>query len=62
MQTTETILWKKFISGDEEAFSRLYKSCYRDLYAYGISLGMDRESIKDAIQDIFLIFILEKHF
>ncbi len=62
MQTTETILWKKFISGDEEAFSRLYKSCYRDLYAYGISLGMDRESIKDAIQDIFFNLYTRKTF
>ena len=60
MQTTEVLLWESFISGDEKAFSQLYKSCYRDLYAYGLSLGMDRESVKDTIQDIFFSLYTKK--
>lgn len=60
MQTTEVLLWESFISGDENAFSQLYKSCYRDLYAYGLSLGMDRESVKDTIQDIFFSLYTKK--
>ena len=52
-------LWLAFIHGDEHAFSELYKKCYRDLYSYGISLGMDEHQAVDAIQDIFLKIYLK---
>ena len=47
-------LWSSFLGGDEAAFSRLYKICYRKLYSYGVSLGIDDELIRDIIQDLFL--------
>lgn len=60
MHTPEVLLWEKFISGDETVFSQLYKLCYRDLYAYGLSLGMDQELVKDTIQDIFFKLYTKK--
>lgn len=60
MQISEAILWERFISGDEDAFSQLYKLCYRDLYAYGLSLGMGREFVKDSIHDIFFNLYTKK--
>lgn len=35
-------------------FIALYKFCYQDLYAYGVSLGFNTEDVKDAIQEVYL--------
>ena len=56
-------LFSKFIEGDDEAFSFFYEFFINDLYAYGISLGGEKEVVKDAIQDLFLkIYFEEKNF
>jgi RNA polymerase sigma factor (sigma-70 family) len=56
-------LFTKFKEGDDHAFSFFYEFYINDLYAYGISLGGEREVVKDAIQDIFLkIYFEEKNF
>jgi RNA polymerase sigma factor (sigma-70 family) len=56
-------LFLKFIEGDKKAFSFFYKFYINDLYAYGISLGGEKEVVKDAIQDIFLkVYFEEKNF
>lgn len=56
-------LFSKFIEGDNEAFSFFYEFFINDLYAYGISLGGEKEVVKDAIQDLFLkIYFEEKNF
>jgi RNA polymerase sigma-70 factor (ECF subfamily) len=51
---SETHLWLAFREGHKEAFSRLYETYYRKLYAYGIRIGMDDAQVRDAIQDISL--------
>lgn len=53
-------LYKKFKEGDDKAFSYFYKYFINDLYAYGVSLGGEKEIVKDAIQDIFLKVYFEK--
>lgn len=53
-------LFTKFNEGDDHAFSFFYEFYINDLYAYGISLGGEREVVKDAIQDIFLIIYFEE--
>lgn len=35
-------------------FIALYKFYYQDLYAYGVSLGVNTEDVKDAIQEVYL--------
>lgn len=48
--------------GDSASFTMIYNSHVDDLYAYGISLGFQREMCKDAIQDIFFkLFITRVH-
>ncbi len=58
-----TSLFSKFKEGDDHAFSFFYEFYINDLYAYGISLGGEKEVVKDAVQDIFLkIYFEEKDF
>lgn len=47
-------LFLRFKEGDKYAFSFFYELYINDLYAYGMSLGGEKEIVKDAIQDIFL--------
>lgn len=53
-------LFEKFKEGDDDAFSFFYKLYINDLYTYGMSLGCEKEVIKDVIQDIFLKIYFEK--
>ena len=56
-------LFTKFKEGDDDAYSFFYQYFINDLYAYGISLGGEKEVVKDAVQDIFLkIYFEEKDF
>jgi RNA polymerase sigma factor (sigma-70 family) len=47
-------LWTSFKKGDRNSLSVIYKRYYESLYAYGISMGMKKETVKDAIQEVFL--------
>ena len=50
----EQIILNRFLSGDAEAPSLLYKKYVHDLFAYGSGLTHDRELLKDAVQDVFV--------
>lgn len=53
--------WKLFLEkGDELSFSVIYNNYVNDLFAYGISLGFQKESCKDAIQDVFIKIYLQR--
>ncbi len=53
--------WARFIeNGDEESFSTIYNNVVDGLFAYGMSLGFQRDSCKDAIQDVFIKVYLSK--
>jgi RNA polymerase sigma factor (sigma-70 family) len=47
-------LWISFINGNDDAFSEIYKSGYRMLYAYGLSFNISEEYVRDIIHDLFL--------
>ena len=49
----EKALLKQFLKGDDRAFVILYNRYVNELLSYGGGLGFDRESLKDAIHDIF---------
>ncbi|GAB6120048.1 RNA polymerase sigma factor [Dysgonomonas termitidis] len=51
---------KSFLSGDDKAFSFMYTKYVDELLAYGISLGFDRETLKDIIQDVFYKLYFDK--
>lgn len=56
-------LFVKFKKGNDDAFAFFYKLFINDLYAYGVSLGGEKEVVRDAIQDIFMkIYFDEKDF
>lgn len=61
MNKKESLLWKDFVSGDETAFSQLYKLCYSNLYAYGLAMGGDQDVVKDGIQEVFLTLYTQKN-
>jgi RNA polymerase sigma factor (sigma-70 family) len=48
------ILWGKFLEGDKDALSVLFKSIFDDLYGYGMRLTRNTEIVNDSIQDLFL--------
>lgn len=53
-------LFTKFKEGDDNAYAFFYQCYINDLYAYGISLGGEKEIVKDAVQDIFLKIYFDK--
>lgn len=58
-----TILFTKFKEGDDDAFIFFYELYLNDLYSYGISLGCEKEVVKDLVQDIFIkIYNKQKDF
>ncbi|MDD2938141.1 MAG: sigma-70 family RNA polymerase sigma factor [Proteiniphilum sp.] len=52
--------WKKFIAGDDQSFAVLYHAYFSVLFAYALKLGFDKETCKDAIQDIFFKIYVSK--
>ena len=52
--TDDEQLWQAVTAGDEEAFERLYRRYFRDLFYYGRQFLHDEEVVNDAIQDLFV--------
>ena len=50
----EDLLWEKMKAGDQESFSKIFKSYYPKLYAYGIKLIPFPDFIRDHVQDLFI--------
>jgi len=49
----DSILWKALKSGDEKAFSSLFKKYYSHLVRYGNSFSPFPEKVQDCVQDVF---------
>jgi len=47
-------LWNRFATGDDNAFSELYKLNVDAMLDYGLHFTPLRDQIKDAIQDVFV--------
>lgn len=47
-------LWASVRAGDRQALTGLFELFYGRLYDYGVKLVADRETVKDAIQELFL--------
>lgn len=59
---TDAELWISFAKGgNKDSFSTFYEQNYASLYSYGVSLGMDKEYIRDTIQELFLKLYANPH-
>ncbi|MDR2774828.1 MAG: RNA polymerase sigma factor [Tannerella sp.] len=48
------LCWQQFLEkGDNNSFSVIYSNYVDELYSYGIHLGFQDETCRDAIQDVF---------
>ena len=47
-------LWQAFKSGDQNAFSYIYKTYIQALFVFGCQIVNDRELVKDCIQNLFV--------
>jgi RNA polymerase sigma factor (sigma-70 family) len=50
----ENEIWKRFISGDQQAFSQLYDQFSDSLFAFGMRYTTDDDLVKDCIHDLFI--------
>jgi RNA polymerase sigma factor (sigma-70 family) len=50
-------LWVKFLAGDNDSLSALYKEFAHDLYSYGLKLTKDEHLVKDCIHEVFIQLI-----
>ncbi|MDR2139590.1 MAG: sigma-70 family RNA polymerase sigma factor [Tannerella sp.] len=50
----EQLLWEMFLSGDDRAYAYLYRKYTDELFAYGMRFTLDRELVKDTVQDVFV--------
>jgi hypothetical protein len=53
--SNENIIWDKMLSGDREALGKLMHFYFRPLSNYGLRFTTDKEVIKDAIQELFIV-------
>ena len=47
------ILWRRFLNGDKEALSLIFRIYFDDLFSYGMKLSNSREIVEDSMQDMF---------
>ncbi|WP_143307047.1 RNA polymerase sigma factor [Chitinophaga vietnamensis] len=50
----EDTIWKRFKTGDREAFSQIYRHYTVCLLQYGFRFCDDREKLKDIVHDLFV--------
>lgn len=55
--------WKDFLNSrtDSDAFAFIYNCYVNDLLSYGISLGFDEETCRDAVHDLFYKLYVDKN-
>lgn len=53
-------IWLQFKDGDKEAFAIFYNLHIDRLYQYGLKFSNDEDTVKDAIQEVFLDLYLKR--
>lgn len=54
-------LWNLLVKGDKKALEVLYEKYYSLLLNYGLKCNLDRELVKDCIQDLFVSLYQNSH-
>lgn len=52
--TSDSCLWNKFRSGDDQAFVEIYRKFVDVLYCYGLKFTADDQLVKDCVQELFI--------
>jgi len=54
--------WKEFLANEDgyDAFSFIYNFYVNDLLSYGVSLGFDEDTCRDAVHDVFCKILIDK--
>ncbi|WP_146202278.1 RNA polymerase sigma factor [Dyadobacter jejuensis] len=52
--------WLRFKNGDQEAFTMLYNLHVDSLFNYGIKICTDSDTVKEAIQEVFVDLYLKR--
>jgi RNA polymerase sigma factor (sigma-70 family) len=50
----DSLLWRRFKSGNESAFIEIYRRYFDALFVYGCQFTKREELVEDAVQDLFL--------
>jgi RNA polymerase sigma-70 factor (ECF subfamily) len=50
----DILLWESFRKGDREAFARLFREQYANLFRFGSKFTPDTELLEDCIQELFI--------
>ena len=56
----DTLLLRAFLAGNDHAYTSIYNKYADALYGYGMGLGFEQETLKDAIQDVFYVLYTQK--
>lgn len=57
----DATIWQSFRNGEEWALTFIFKHNFDSLYRYGLKLAQDPETVKDAIQNLFLQLWHNRH-
>ena len=49
----QQILWKRFVNGDKEALSLIFRTFFDELFSFGLKLTRNTEIVEDSLQDMF---------
>lgn len=53
--------WNAFLAGNKESFAYFYNVHIDALFQYGVKIMADEDSVKDAIQEVFLDLYLKRN-
>jgi len=54
------LLWQSFLKGDDRSFAAIYQHFGQSLLSYGCKFNVEREMVKDALQEIFTDLYLKR--
>jgi len=58
---SNSIIWKNFLNGDDNALATLFNEYANQLYSYGLKIANDENLVKDSIQEVFIQLIDKRH-
>ncbi len=53
IDSTDPVLWRRIMEGDESALEILYKRHYQVLFRYGMKFAKEKEIAQDCVQEMF---------
>ncbi len=56
----EDLVWERFKAGDQKALTYIFQKYSNFLFNYGAQFSLDRNLVKDCLQDLFLDLIRQK--